>query len=74
MTQETDNLVLEHLRAIRSTLSGMVGDMGDIKRRVTSLEAGLANVHGDFAGQSLRMDRLSDQIDRINARLGIADA
>lgn len=39
-------------------------DMSDVKRRLTSLEMSVAQIHADFVGQSMRIGR----------RLEIADA
>jgi hypothetical protein len=69
----SDNLVLERLREIRDILGGMQADMGDIKRRLTSLEMSVARVHGDFAGQSFRIDRIEQRLARIEGRIGLVD-
>ena len=49
-------------------------DVHDIKRRLPSLEMAVAQVHSDFAGQSMRIDRLEGRLDRIERRLNLADA
>jgi hypothetical protein len=68
------NLVLEHLLAIGGDLSGLHEDVRDLGRRITSLEMASASLHGDFAGQSMRIDRLEQRLDRIEHRLEIGDA
>jgi hypothetical protein len=64
---ETDNLVLEDLRAIRTDLGEVGEDLREVKRRLTSLEVSVANLHGDFAGQSGRIDRVENRLDLRDA-------
>jgi hypothetical protein len=49
-------------------------DMQDVKRRLTSLEVQVATLHGDFAGQSLRIDRIEQRLGRIEQRLDLVEA
>jgi hypothetical protein len=44
MAEATDNLILEHLRAIRGNLDLLRDDVQDLKRRMTSMEAQIAQV------------------------------
>lgn len=39
MADNVENLILEHLRAIRADIGGIKEDVREIKRRLTSLEA-----------------------------------
>jgi len=79
MTENVENLILEHLRAIRTDISGIKDDAREIKQRLTSLEAvaGLrrdnANLYGDMADQHARYDRLAERVDRIERRLDLRD-
>ena len=41
MTDNIENLVLEHLRAIRADIAYMKDDVREIKSRVNTMEAGL---------------------------------
>jgi hypothetical protein len=43
MAHERNNLVLEHLRAIRSEFGEFRVDLKDVKGRLTSLEVSVAN-------------------------------
>lgn len=70
----TDNVVLEHLRAIRADNAEVKATLREHGSRLTSIDLGLASLHGDYAGQSLRIDRLSDRVERIEVRLGLTDA
>ncbi|MBT9369481.1 hypothetical protein [Rhizobium sp. CSW-27] len=80
MAEDINNLVLEHLRAVR----GDIRDMREILReqgsRLTRIELGLAVLRRDqgtdaegVAEMGLRLDRLTDKIHRIGRRLDITD-
>ena len=47
MTDNVENLILEHLRAIRADIGGIKDDVRDIKQRLTSLEAAVAGLRRD---------------------------
>jgi archaellum component FlaC len=74
MVDDSNNLVLELLRAIRVDLGDVRDDMREVKGRMTSLEVSVANLHGDFAGQSSRIDRVENGLERIEQRLDLRDA
>lgn len=44
MADNIENLILEHLRAIRSDIGGIKDDVREIKQRLTSLEAAIAGL------------------------------
>jgi hypothetical protein len=67
MTEEPHNLILEHLRAIRSSQERMEHDIKDLKFRVGQIEQTL--VH-----HSSRFDRIETRLDHIEKRLGLVDA
>ena len=76
-----DNPVLEHLRAIRSTVDRSQRDLGDLRRRDSSVELHLAtidqhlvNLQSDVANVHLRLDRQGERLDCIERRLEIAEA
>ncbi|MEA2874587.1 MAG: hypothetical protein QOH67_4806 [Hyphomicrobiales bacterium] len=64
---ETDNIVLEHLRHIRSAVDDLRDDMREVKGRLGILESQYANL-------SNRLDRVDGRIERIERRLNLADA
>lgn len=83
MTDNTENLVLEHLKALRSELkemrTAMHGEFKDVKARLGALEAGQASViqhighlGSSIAGQQVAIDRMSERIDRVEHRLELA--
>jgi hypothetical protein len=74
VSDQPDNLVLFHLRRIDAKLDRLTDDVGDLKRQASSIEQAVAGLHGDFSGQSLRLDRIDIRLDRIERRLDIADA
>lgn len=80
MTENVDNLVLEHLRALRSDVqtlrTEMHSEFKDVKYRLSSLELAMSGVKrdqaeslGDYARQQIGIDNLVERIQRIEQRL-----
>ena len=80
MTENVDNLVLEHLRALRSDVqtlrTEMHSEFKDVKYRLSSLELAMSGVKrdqaeslGDYARQQISIDNLVERIQRIEQRL-----
>jgi hypothetical protein len=69
MTQDAAGLVVAYLHQLGVKLDGLREDMIDVKRRLTSVEASVSRLHGDFVGQSVRIDRIEGWLDRIERRL-----
>ncbi len=63
----TDNLVLEHLRAIRGTMERIADDIAEIKGRLGVLEQ-------QYAIISNRMDRMDERVRRIEKWLDLVEA
>jgi len=74
MIDKTSTLILEQLRVLRMDMGELRADVRDIRGRLTSVEVSAANLHGDFAGQSERIDRLEGRLERIEHRLRLRDA
>ena len=79
MTDNIENLVLEHLRAIRAEMGSIKDDVREIKSRVNTLEAGQATIiqqigrlTGMAAEQHVRYDRLLERIERLERRLDLS--
>ena len=74
----SDNLVLEHLRAIRGDIAEMKLDMRDLKHRMTALEISLAGFvateASHYASLASRADRTDDRLERIERRLELVSA
>jgi hypothetical protein len=47
MTDGMDNIVLEHLRALRADVGDLKNDMRDVKARLASIESYIATLHTD---------------------------
>ena len=75
----TENLVIEHLRAMRTEIAHVRADTVDIRQRVCSMEASVVDMRRnivhlfeDSAHQQLTMDKLFDRIQRIERRLDLS--
>ena len=71
-----ENLILEHLRAMRADVAGIREDVQEIKQRLSGLEAGVGGLKRDMgdlytenASQHVRYDRLASRIEKIERRL-----
>jgi len=69
MTDESSNLILEHLKRIRASQERMELDVGDLKSRVSGLELNQGQVLTLLGSLSQRLDRLEERISRIERRL-----
>ena len=68
-----ENLLLEHMKAIRSDVADIKRDVRDIKVRITSLEERMVQLYGDVFHHGVRLDELNARIDRIERRLELQD-
>ena len=66
---EMDNIVLEHLSAIRGDLQLVRDDLRELKTRIGHLEEQTASLFGLFASLSNRMDRYDQRVERIERGL-----
>lgn len=57
MSPATENIVLEHLRAIRATVDRLADDIQEVKGRLGTLEMQYANL-------SNRLDRMDERVSR----------
>ena len=78
MTDGVENLIVEHLRHIRSRVDRIVEDMSDLKHRMSSLESAMVLVKREVssgdetdARQQLALDRMMDRLERIERRLDL---
>jgi hypothetical protein len=74
MTDETANLILEHLRHLRAGQDALREDMREMKTRTGLVEQQMATLSHMYAAISLRLDRVEGRLDRIEGRLGLVDA
>ena len=80
MVGETDNIVLEHLRAIRADIASVREVQGEHGVRLTEIASAVAGLRRDqaldaetAAHLAARVDRLRDELERIKRRLDLTD-
>jgi hypothetical protein len=49
MSENVENLILEHLRGMRGSQERVEHELREIKNRITSLESGVAGIRRDAA-------------------------
>jgi hypothetical protein len=64
---EAENIVLEHLRAIRA-------DVADIKAAMLEVKERLGIIEQQYASLSVRLDRTGADIERVKRRLDLTEA
>jgi len=74
MTGDTENLILEHLRALRAGDTEIKGELRDIKARLASIESYIATLHGDQARTAVSLDELEERVQRLEQRTGLVEA
>jgi phage shock protein A len=67
MAQDPENIVLEHLRAIRA-------DTGEIKTDVVEIKERLGLIESQYGNLSRRVDRLGGDFEQIKRRRNLIDA
>jgi phage shock protein A len=73
MAEDTENVVLELLKRVRSSVERMELDVQDLKSRVTGIEVTMGQMSSLLASQSLRLDRMDERIARIERRLDLVE-
>ena len=80
MTDNVENLILEHLRSLRAGQDRLENEMREVAARLTSLEASTAAGRRDSAHnyeevirQQSSIDQIKARIDRIERRLEMVD-
>ena len=74
MADETSNLVLGLLRAIRGDIADMKTDMHEFRERLGLIENQMAGHYALYATLSMRLDRVVDDVRLIKRRLDLVDA
>lgn len=69
---KVESLVLEHLRYLRASVDRIETDVREVKHRIARLEEQTAGLHQDFAGVSMRIDRMDERVRQIEKRLELA--
>ncbi|GHU05704.1 hypothetical protein FACS1894205_6110 [Alphaproteobacteria bacterium] len=80
MGAEPDNLVLEHLRAIRADVDGLKEGFREMLRRQSETLIQLATLRREQAGDAehmahveARLDRYGERLERVERRLELVD-
>jgi hypothetical protein len=73
MTEETTNLVLEHLRHIRGVVEDTRTEMKHFIMRMGLAERNVVTLHVSEASQNLELDRIKQRLDRVERRLELTD-
>jgi len=74
MTDNTESIILEHLKAIRNDLGTLKEDSTFMKARLSSIEHQLAGVHTDLAAINARLDSHDKRFERVERRLELTSA
>jgi uncharacterized coiled-coil protein SlyX len=74
MTDEMTDLVLEHLRHIRTKVDSTDERVGRLELRLSAVEGHLANLMVSEAAQNSAIDSLSRRLERIEGRMELSDA
>lgn len=69
MSENVENLVLEHLRALRSGQERIEHKLNEVTARLNSLEGAVLKSRTDNLGTQEDVYRQQSMIDRINERL-----
>jgi archaellum component FlaC len=67
---DIENLIPEHLRALRTGMDGLRDDVRDMKDRLGLVEINIASLHTQYASLSNRVDL---RLDRIESRLELVE-
>jgi predicted transposase YdaD len=72
MSDKVDNLILEHLRSIRGTLSDHGERLGRIELRLSAMEQTLGSLYALSGSDRETLSSLARRIERIEQRLDLA--
>jgi len=73
MADEPDNIILEHLRAMRKDQSAMRMDIKEVKDAVLSLREDVNGLRGDVLRVERGLASVEVDVDRIKARLDLSN-
>ncbi len=73
MTADTENLVLEHLRAIRATLGEHSNELAGIRLEISAMGQQLAGLTAAVYSGKSELDSLKRRVERIERRLELTD-
>ncbi len=73
MTADTENLVLEQLRAIRATLGEHSNELAGIRLEISAMGQQLAGLTAAVYSGKSELDSLKRRVERIERRLELTD-
>lgn len=73
MTDEMQNIVLEHLRLIRASVDDLKTEVRNFNLRVGSTEHQIAGFQLLTAGQNAEIDHIKVRLDRVEKRLDLTE-
>ncbi|WP_174286302.1 hypothetical protein [Sphingomonas bacterium] len=80
MTDNVDNLMLEHLKKFQATLDSMQRDIRELKVRQSETHSAVLALRRDQLGDAevtahmqTQMDRFGDRLDRVERRLDLTN-
>ena len=73
MSDDTANLVLEHLKHLRARMDVLALDMSEVKSRLSALEELQGQLFVMLGTMSKRMDRFEERLGRIEKRLDLVE-
>jgi hypothetical protein len=73
MTNDVENLVLEHLRAIRGTLSDHGDRLNRIELRLSAIEQTLGSLYALSGSDRETVNALTRRVERIEERLQLSE-
>jgi hypothetical protein len=74
MADTTDNLVLDHLRALRADTADVKSAIQDLRDGQIGIRAQLHALQGDLLRQERTLAAVQVDLDRIKARVDLVDA
>jgi hypothetical protein len=74
MPEASLDLLMQMVQKVLDAQRESREDIREIKTRLGRLESDVASLHVFLAEQSVRLDRFSDRLERVERRLDIADA
>ena len=80
MTDNVENLILEHLRALRGGQDRIEHELREVQSRLSSLETAVIGLRRDIVftqedvvRQQLSIDHLKERLNRVERRLELRD-
>ena len=74
MNGAEQDAIVQYLHRLDEKVDRVRDDLREINQRLSTVELSVARLHGDFAAQSGRIDKLESRLDRIEWRLDLPGA